>query len=147
MQGHIRIGGIHLRITAYYCILLHVTKSIQTRSCKLVELRMIHHDCCQIYLGGTQSFTSPIQLHCVSSSNVPVFEDMGQCRMLQTYATRCVALIASCWTIRRQFFIIYWHPSKWYPRSGLRSDSLMIIKQAPCQNFLLMHIITCYVML
>ena len=62
VRGHIHICGIHLRITAYYCVLFRIVQSKLTRSSKFVKLNMIYRNDsdCQIYFWRAQSFTSPI---------------------------------------------------------------------------------------
>ena len=67
---------------------------------------------------------------------------------LERVWSSCVALIAFAWTIWWHFFIIHWHPSKWYPRCGLSFDAFMIINEAHYKIFfLLLHIITYYGMI
>ena len=116
-----------------YCALL-CSVYLLTSTHKLVQLRMIHHNCSQVQLWWAQNFAAPVQLHCILGSNIPVLEDMRESLVLESYTAGCVAFKSSFITIWSQLIIICWHPSKWYPRRCLSPDAFVKIKKAPCQQ-------------
>ena len=83
-------------------------------------------------LGWAQSRSSPMQLHRISCSNIPVLENMCQPLVFQTQSTSCMACKALTWTIWCQFGIVYRHPCKRYPRGRQSSNAFMKIEEAPC---------------
>ena len=104
-------------ITTYYNEL-----QLITRSRKFVELRMIHDNSSQRHLGDVQNLASPVRVSSLTVPNLWDFEHNGQRLVFQTdlsHSMSCVALIASTWTIRCQFIVVYRDSSERYPRSGL----------------------------
>ena len=85
------------RINTHYYTFQFYNLYLPTETREFVQLRMIHHNRSQINLGQAQNDSSPIQLHRVSYSNIPVLEDMCQRLVFQTQSTSCMACKAFTW--------------------------------------------------